>query len=279
MIVLKAFAKLNLGLKIVKKREDGYHDIETTLTTINLSDLVEMEEIDTGITIDSDDLALPPEENLCYRAAALMKKQCRLTRGVRVRLTKNIPVGGGLGGGSSDAACVLKGMNKLFGLNLTSDRLAELSSQLGTDVPFFINGGAAYARGRGEVLKFFTLPRMSAVIYFPGYAISTQWAYDAYDEMMLTPKEDLNIIDGGSVKKKKRNRITFPLENDFEKVIYKKYPDLLDVKMNLITAGAFLVSLSGSGSCLYTIVDEGVRGKVTRYLETIGAQFFEVNTI
>lgn len=277
-MTLKAFAKLNIGLKIVKKREDGYHDVETTLTTINLSDIIEMEEHNSGITVFSDGISLPQEENLCYQAACLIGKTCKLTRGVKIRVIKNIPVGGGLGGGSSDAAGVLKGMNKLFGLGLGDDELCDLSIQLGSDVPFFIKGGAAYARGRGNVLKYFTLPKMSVVIYYPGYSISTQWAYDAYDKMILTPKQDLNIVNSGSTKKKKQ-RMAFQLDNDFEPVVYKQYPDLLDVKMNLIAAGAFLVSLSGSGSCLYTIVDDSTRSKAVNYLEGIGAQFFEVSTI
>ena len=283
MIALKAFAKINIGLKICGKREDGYHNIETTLTTVNLSDLIQLEESDTAILVESEGLEIRHEENLCYKAAALFRKAYNITRGVRIRLTKNIPVGGGLGGGSADAACVLKGLNKLFGAGASLDDLTEISKTLGADVPFFIKGGAAYARGRGDELKFFKLPRMSLLIYYPGYPVSTSWAYEEYDRLLLTPQPEVNKIEEIDKEpkkaKKKKSRINFTIENDFEKVVYKKHPDLLDVKMNMIASGAFFISLSGSGSCLYALVDDTIRKKVTEYLEGIGAQYYEVKTI
>lgn len=276
MIALKAKAKVNIGLKILNKRNDGFHNIETTLTTINLSDLINIEEADSEIIIESKDLNIPPSENLCYRAADIFKKRFNINKGVKIELIKNIPVGGGLGGGSSDAACVLKGMNELFGLKISAETLIELSKEIGTDVPFFIKGGAAYARGKGDEMKFFKLPRMSLLLYYPGYQISTKWAYEEYDKTILTLKPEANIIE---TSKKKEFKKGLNLKNDFEKVVFKKHPDLLDIKANLLASGAFLVSLSGSGSCLFSVVDENIRGKVIKYLEGIGAQFFEVWTI
>ena len=278
MITLKAWAKINIGLKILNKRDDGFHNIETTLSTINLADMMTIEKIDSGVVLETKGLDIPKEENLCYRAIDIFRKRFSVSNGVKVSLIKNIPVGGGLGGGSSDAACTLKGMNTICDLNVPDEELIELGKELGSDVPFFIKGGAAYARGRGDELKFFKLPAMSLVLYYPGYPISTQWAYDEYDKGILTPQPETGTISE-EPKKKKKKRLSFEIKNDFEKVVFKKHPDLLDVKTNLIASGAYFVSLSGSGSCLFTIIDESIRIKVTKYLDGIGAQYYEVRTL
>ncbi len=276
MISLKAYAKVNIGLKILDKREDGFHNLETTLATINLCDLLTMDEVDSGISVEAKDLDLPPEQNLCYRAAEIFRNRYGITRGVKIHLIKNVPIGGGLGGGSTDAAAVLKGMARLFDMYVKDEELMELAGEIGSDVPFLIKGGAAYARGRGDELKFFNLPRMRLVLYYPGYPVSTKWAYEEYDKMRLTPEPDVDNISAG---KKRKLRKGFLLENSFERVVFKRHPDLLDVKTGLLATGAFFVSLSGSGSCLFTLVDESTQEKIIRYLDGIGAQYFEVATI
>lgn len=278
MITLKAWAKINIGLKILNKRDDGFHNIETTLSTVNLADMMTIEKIDSGVVLEAKGLDIPKEENLCYRAIEIFRTRFNISKGVKVSLIKNIPVGGGLGGGSSDAACALKGMNAIFDLNVPDEELLEVSREIGSDVPFFIKGGAAYARGRGDELNFFKLPVMSLVLYYPGYPISTLWAYDEYDKEILTPQAEMGTITE-EPKKKKKKRLSFDIKNDFEKVVFKKHPDLLDVKTNLIVCGAYFVSLSGSGSCLFTLIDESNRNKVINYLEGIGAQYYEVRTM
>jgi 4-diphosphocytidyl-2-C-methyl-D-erythritol kinase len=276
MISLKAYAKVNIGLKILNKREDGFHNLETTLATINLSDLLTMDKLDSGLTVEAKGLDVRPEDNLCYRAAGIFRKRYGITGGVKISLIKNIPVGGGLGGGSADAAAVLKGMARLFDMYVKDEELMGLASEIGSDVPFFIKGGAAYAKGRGDDLNFFKLPHMRLVLYYPGYPISTKWAYEEYDKMRLTPEPDVDNISRG---KKKKIRKGFALENSFEKVVFNRHPDLLDVKTSLLATGVFFVSLSGSGSCLFTLVDERTQEKITRYLDGIGAQYFEVATV
>jgi 4-diphosphocytidyl-2-C-methyl-D-erythritol kinase len=277
MISTKAWAKINIGLKILNKRDDGFHNIETTLAKINLSDILTLEQRDSGVVVDAQDLDIAEEDNLCHKAAVLFKDRYGIKEGVKIRLIKNIPVGAGLGGGSSDAAAVLSGMARLFNMYVEDKELIALAAEIGSDVPFFIKDGAAYARGRGEELKFFKLPRMELVLYYPGYPVSTRWAYEEYDKMMLTPVPDMDTISQGN--KKKRIRKGFELENHFEKVVFNRHPDLLDVKMNLLGAGVFFVSLSGSGSCIFTVVDETTRAKVVKYLGGIGAQYYEVHTL
>uniref|UniRef100_A0A7V0Z616 4-diphosphocytidyl-2-C-methyl-D-erythritol kinase n=1 Tax=candidate division WOR-3 bacterium TaxID=2052148 RepID=A0A7V0Z616_UNCW3 len=276
MIRINALAKINIGLTILNKREDGYHNIETTLSTISLSDKILLERIEKGIELVSPGLKVPIEDNLCYKAAQLFLKTYDIDEGIKITLQKNIPVGGGLGGGSADGAGVLKGMCEVFNLNIPDEELMKLSRELGCDVPFFIKGGAAIARGVGDELKFFKLPKMNLIIYYPGYPVSTKWAYEEYDKSVLTSGID---VDNILLEKKKRVRTGLNLINDFEKIVFKAHPDLQDIKANLLSSGAYMVSLSGSGSCLYAVVDEKIKKKVIKYLSGIGAMYFEVETI
>lgn len=276
MIRLSARAKINIGLKILDKRPDGYHSIETTFSTISLSDTVTLEDRESSVEISCPGVDVPVEENLAYKAAVLLREKYAVQRGCRITIDKKIPVGGGLAGGSTDAASVLKGLNELWRLGLNDEQLMKTGQALGCDVPFLIKGGAAYARGVGEELKFFSLPHMELIIYYPGYPISTKWAYEAFDNKVLTHAPNLDIING---KKKKPVRTGLMMGNDFEPVVFQRYPDLLDVKSHLLATGALLVSLSGSGSCIYATVDENSRKKAVKYLTGIGAIYFEAVTV
>jgi 4-diphosphocytidyl-2-C-methyl-D-erythritol kinase len=275
VIRTNAFAKINLGLRILDRREDGLHNIETTYTTITLADKITLEQSAGGLEVLCAGLKVPPEENTCYRAAQEVLNRRGIKQGIKITVHKNIPVGGGLGGGSSDAAAVIVGLNRLLGLNMAEGELLSIARNIGCDVPFFIKGGAAYARGVGDELKFFKLPKMSLVVYFPGYPISTKWAYEEYDKRVLTSSVDLNIIED----KKKKQRVGFQLINDFEEVVFRSHPDLLDVKAHLLATGAFMVSLSGSGSCLFVVVEDETRKKTLKYLNSIGAMYFETETV
>jgi 4-diphosphocytidyl-2-C-methyl-D-erythritol kinase len=273
-MTLKALAKINIGLKILNKREDGYHNIETTFSTISLFDEIGLEEAGEEVEIQSPGLEIAQPDNLCNKAARLIIDEYKVNQGVKITLNKKIPIGGGLGGGSSDAAAVLKGLNTLWNLGLTEEKLMALGRKLGSDVPFFIHGGSAYARGVGDELKYFQMPKMNLIIYFPGYPISTRWAYEEHDKKVLTQRPEMDIIVG-----KKKPKTGMEITNDFEPVIFAHHPDLLDVKSHLLASGAFVVSLSGSGSCLYVVVDEIIKKKALKYLLSISATYFEAETV
>jgi 4-diphosphocytidyl-2-C-methyl-D-erythritol kinase len=275
VIPLRAHAKINIGLKILNKREDGYHNLETTFSTISLADEIKLEETGETIEIHCPGLNISQSDNLCDKAARLIMAENNIKRGIKITINKHIPVGGGLGGGSADAAAVLKGLNTLWDLALSEEQLMARGKKLGCDVPFLIRGGAAYARGLGDELKYFKMPKMKLLLYYPGYPVSTKWAYEEYDKKVLTPRPEMDIIEG----KKKKPRVGMSINNDFEPFIYNRYPDLLDVKTQMLANGAFLVSLSGSGSCLYAVVDEKSRDNIVKYLNGIGAIYFEAETI
>jgi 4-diphosphocytidyl-2-C-methyl-D-erythritol kinase len=275
MISLRARAKINIGLKILNKREDGFHNLETTFSTISLADEITLEESSGSTEIQCPELKIAQAENICDKAVRLVQSECRIDRKVKMLVRKRIPVGGGLGGGSADAAAVLRGLNELWSLALKEEQLMALGRKLGCDVPFLIKGGAAYARGLGDELKFFKMPKMKLVIYYPGYPVSTKWAYEEYDKKVLTSVPEMDIITG----KKKKPRVGMAINNDFEPFVFQRYPDLLDVKSQMLANGAFLVSMSGSGSCLYAVVYEKISVKLTKYLSGIGATFFEAETV
>jgi 4-diphosphocytidyl-2-C-methyl-D-erythritol kinase len=275
VISLHAYAKINIGLKILNKREDGYHNLETTFSTISLADEITLEENRGAIDIQCPEMKIPQSDNICDQAVRLVQAECQVDQGVRISIRKRIPVGGGLGGGSADAAAVLKGLNKLWSLSLPEERLMALGRKLGCDVPFLIRGGAAYARGLGDELKFFIMPKMRLILYYPGYPVSTKWAYEEYDKKVLTSVPEMDIITG----KKKKPKVGITVNNDFEPFVFQRYPDLLDVKSQMLANGAYLVSMSGSGSCLYAVVDDKISEKIIKYLSAIGATYFEVETV
>jgi 4-diphosphocytidyl-2-C-methyl-D-erythritol kinase len=255
---LRAFAKINLGLKILGQRPDGYHEIRTVYQTLALHDRVEISLHGSGssISVECDDPAVPSgPANLVYRASALWRRARRFPGSVRVRLRKVIPMGSGLGGGSSDAAATLLGLERLAGDRLEPAARFALAAELGSDVPLFLWGGRVLGCGRGEeVYPLADLPARSCLVVFPGYAMSTTEAYrDA--SFRLTSKvrgssmnnlgawSQLALIDWG------------PAENDFEQVVFARWPELARLKRRLIRAGAESASLTGSGSAVYAVFE------------------------
>lgn len=255
-ISLPSFAKINLGLSILHKRNDGFHELETILQQINLKDEIQISLSDSGgVSLTCNQTSIPTgKSNLCCRAVSLFKKYTGIQFGVDIKLIKNIPWGAGLGGGSSNAAVTLLALNKLCETNFKIDKLKEMSAQLGSDIPFFIEGGTAFAYGRGEKLKIAinNCKYNHVLIVFPNVQISTKWAYTNLN-LNLTNKEKSGILSSFKDRGAVNLDIFEALKNDFEDVVFLKYPVLGEIKTQLQESNAVLASLSGSGSALFGV--------------------------
>lgn len=261
---LRAFAKINTGLKILGKRADGFHEIRTVYQTIDLHDSLSIAlSPRPDIMLECSDPSLPGDRrNLVYRTCELWKAETKYKGGIRVSLTKRIPSGGGLGGGSSDAAATLLGLERLLGDKLAWPVRFRLAAALGSDVPLFLLGGRVLGCGRGEeVYPLAALPHRHCLVVHPGFSISTSEAYQRADrEARLAAKEAM-LTDESKTRKVNRFGVwsQFPLEswgpaeNDFEKFVFAKWPELGRVKRQFIRAGAETASLTGSGSALYAL--------------------------
>ncbi|MBA3647027.1 MAG: 4-(cytidine 5'-diphospho)-2-C-methyl-D-erythritol kinase [Chitinophagales bacterium] len=251
--------KINLGLKIFDKRQDGYHNLESILYPINWFDSLEMVAANefsfetAGIQIDGR-----PEDNLCVKAYKLLKTRFNIPI-VKIFLLKNIPQGAGLGGGSADAAFMLKMLNQFFDLKIPLSSLQQFALQLGTDCPFFIENRPCIATGKGEQLTPVNLDLSGffIVVVYPGIILSTSLAYTALSENR-TIKRD--IIFSSEKNHSPITAAQLPIQewkqylnNDFEEVIFQKFPEIESIKTQLYDQGAIYASMSGSGSAIYGI--------------------------
>lgn len=241
--------KINLGLNILNKRSDGYHDIETVFFPIQLKDVLEVIEkekfefLTSGSPIEGE-----TEKNLCIKAYHLLKKDLLHLPMVQMHLHKAIPMGAGLGGGSADGAFTLKLLNKKFELSLSEKQLINYSLQLGSDCPFFILNKPCFATGRGEILEQtgLDLSEFKIVIVHPAIHISTAWAFANIKPSR--PVKSINQITQQPITTWKDELI-----NDFEKPVFAKYPEIKNIKDKLYDKGAIYASMSGSGSAVYGI--------------------------
>jgi 4-diphosphocytidyl-2-C-methyl-D-erythritol kinase len=260
---IKAYAKINLTLQVLARRSDGYHDLASVVQEIALYDLLSFTKTSRGITLTCSDPSLPlNKKNLVYKAAAAMQGESRRLKkpvpGVKIQIQKNIPVGAGLGGGSSDAAATLKALNILWQLHLTEARLAKIGASLGSDVPFFISGGTALAQGRGELLTLWPgIPSFRLVLVKPVTGISTAWAYKKLKISLTKQPKNIKIIQN-SLLKKRFDQLTEYLQNDLESVCISKYPIILDIKHRLLALGATAALMSGSGSTVFGLIPSRV---------------------
>lgn len=254
-------AKLNLGLRILRKRRDGYHDLQTLFYPIPLYDVLEVLPSKNGMLWDDGGWSEgPQEDNLVMRAYQALKRECPTLPDVKIILRKRIPVGAGLGGGSSDAAFMLRALQELFRLGVSTEKLHELAKELGADVPFFLTPTPYIGEGIGDVLTPYPQLDLSGwymTLFFPGIHISTAEAYAGVAPSEMG--EDIRDILSEPVE-----RWNGRLKNDFEKSIFPKYPRLAEFKEQLYNNGATYAAMTGSGSTLYAlsrtpIVIEGVR--------------------
>lgn len=252
-ISLKALAKINIGLDVLGKREDGYHDVRMIMQTIHLYDRVEIKKTRSPhIRVETNLYYLPVnEDNLVYRAAKLMKDEFKIREGVRIVLQKFIPVAAGLAGGSSDAAAVLVGMNRIFNLGLKQNKLMELGLRLGADVPFCIMRGTALAEGIGEKLTALPpMPKCPVLIAKPAVSVSTKYVY-----------ENLRLHDGiehpdidkivTNIRQKNLRGIAENMGNILETVTVPSYPVIHDIKKLMKENGALNAMMSGSGPTVF----------------------------
>ena len=286
LIRLRAFAKINLGLKIVGKRPDEYHEIRTVYQTVELHDKLEIRlEGRFGIRIECNDPAIPTgRDNLVYRAGALWKRATGFRGGMHVCMEKCIPAGGGLGGASSDAAATLLGLERLTGNRLLGTRLFRLAAKLGSDVPFFLWGGRALGISRGEeVYSLPDLPPIRCLIVFPGFHVSTAEAYRAAGrgrrESALTKGDKDSSIYGFGAWSQLPLSSWGPAENDFERVIFARWPELARLKRQLIRAGAKVASLTGTGSSIFALFDSARALALARGLVPRGWKLFSTRTL
>ncbi len=270
---LRALAKINLDLRVLGKRPDGFHELRTIFQTISLADTLEIAFTPARKTTISLTDALNIADNLVVRAARMVMDSLRATGCIEMRLTKRIPMGAGLGGGSSDAAAVLLALPVLAGRALPLPKLSHIAEQLGSDVPFFLLGGTAAGIGRGsELFPLPDTPPQSGLLVAPGVHVNTAQAYRDLSPRLtvsLTTELQQNKIfsfqsltwDTGSLA---------GASNDFEAVVFEQHPKLATLKKRLVRAGATAAMMSGSGSALYGLFRD--RNGIFRAIESLGEE-------
>ena len=251
MLKVKAHAKINLALKVLGKREDGYHEVEMVMQSLALHDKIFLTPIRSDIELLVEGDAPLDESNLAYKAAKAILEYSNCKQGIRIKLVKNIPAAAGLAGGSSDAAAVLLGINKLLKLELDTEELMEIGKGLGSDVPFCIVGGTALARGRGEKIQPLPkAPKMGVVLIKPDFGVSTAQVYKRFSLDLVEKKADVNAVVE-AIKKGDIKGIATAIFNDLEYVTMDMHPCLEGIKRQLEDAGALGVLMSGSGPTVY----------------------------
>lgn len=246
---IKAYAKINLSLRVFEKRPDGYHSIESVMQSVSLHDLVTLSRIPSGIELTCDDQNIPSDKrNLAYKAAELFMGVRDEVRGVRVDIRKRIPLAAGLAGGSADAAAVLFGLNQLSaaGSRLSDADLIGLGSRIGSDVPFCLTGGTCLVKGRGEVVeRQDPWPKTYFILVCPDIQVSSKWAYEEFDNMHLN-------ISGEIYPHAKYFGVG--IKNDLEPVVVSRHEVVAEIKERLLGFGCSEAQMSGSGPSVFGMV-------------------------
>lgn len=268
----RAYAKINLGLDVVRRLENGYHEVRMIMQTVGIYDVLTFTATDGGvrITTDSGELSVG-EDNLVHRAARLLLETCNVDAGVDIRLEKHIPIAAGMAGGSSDAAATLRGLNELFSLGLSQERLRQLGVRIGADVPYCVMGGTALAEGIGEVLTPLPCaPRCALLIAKPDIQVSTKYVYEHLDAREPQNHPDIDgmrrAIENGDL-----SGVISRLGNVLETVTEEKYPVIGRIKREMLSGGARGSLMSGSGPTVFGIYDSEEQARAGRErLEKLG---------
>ncbi|RIP32669.1 4-(cytidine 5'-diphospho)-2-C-methyl-D-erythritol kinase [Staphylococcus gallinarum] len=257
MIYETAPAKINLTLDTLFKRDDGFHEVEMIMTTIDLNDRLSFElRQDNKIVIDVEQTYVPSNsKNLAYKAAELMKRTYNLQQGITITIDKNIPVSAGLAGGSTDAAATMRGMNRLYKLNRPLEELCELGISIGTDIPFCIYGKTALCRGKGEKIDFLNKPPSAwVVVAKPNIGISSP---DIFKKLDLSHLQAVNTADcKTALNTGNYELLCSSLSNQLEPVSSKVCPEILKIKCNMLKSGADGAVMSGSGPTIYGLTQK-----------------------
>ena len=261
LLVEKAYAKINLGLKVRGRRPDGYHEILSVVQCVDLADVLYFEPASSDqLTCSLDGLSTGPDNLVCRAVDAFRARLDCPVQSFRIHLEKNIPIGAGLGGGSADAAAALRALNRFYDQPFSNAGLRQIAATLGSDIPFLVEGGTALLRGRGEILE--DLSWEGAVFYvlaYPEVEVSTAWAYEQLGQFgpILTENTPyFNFVvslSGGCVD---HDGLFEVLENDFTPAVYRTYPIVAELRSQLDRVGARATLMSGSGSTVYGIFDD-----------------------
>lgn len=254
---LKAYGKINLGLDVLRKREDGYHEVRMIMQTVGLYDKIDLYLKETpGIEVETNLFYLPVNENnLVYKAAKLLMDEFHITHGLSIHLKKFIPVSAGMAGGSSDAAAVLFGVNKMFQMELSQKELMERGVKIGADVPYCIMRGTALAEGIGEILTpLAPIPQCQVLLAKPGISVSTRFVYEHLDAAGLKA-EDHPDIEGlkNAIGRQDIYKVSRLLGNVLETVTIPEYPVIAEIKERMLSLGATGALMSGSGPTVFGI--------------------------
>lgn len=259
---LKAYAKINLGLDVVRRLENGYHEVKMVMQTVGIYDELTFSCRESGIVITTDSGELPTnEDNLIYKAAKLLMERYDVKEGVSIHLQKNIPIAAGMAGGSTDAAATLKGINKLFDLGCTREELMELGVKIGADVPYCVMGGTALAEGIGEKLTALTpAPHCFVLVAKPDINVSTKYVYDHLDAAGVDKHPDIDgmvlAIEAGDLQ-----GVLGRMENVLENVTIVAHPIIDTIKSRMKELGALNSMMSGSGPTVFGIFTEEEKAK------------------
>ena len=269
---LKSYAKINLYLNIGQKLNDGYHNIETIIQTVDLYDEIFLEPIKKpDIHIECNNPEVPTEKkSVMYQAVVMLI--ANTGKGIRMVLNKNIPIASGLGGGSSNIAAIMVGINKIFNLKLSKAQLIDMAAKFGMDVPFFITRGTVLAQGRGELIVPLpsVCPSIPLILINPGIKTQTEWAYQLFDQLSDSNKEQVPSVSHFLNEKKviKPSEIQQIVYNSFDAILSKEYPIIENIKNRLKNLGASAVALSGSGPTVYGLFEkQGCRDKAYKNIK------------